>query len=58
MATDPAKAPGGTVRGDFGTDVMVNAAHASDSPENVIRESGIVRIAENPVDALLAQAAR
>ena len=56
--TDPTKAPGGTVRGDFGTDVMVNAAHASDSAENVIRESGIVRIAENPVDALLAQAAR
>ncbi|MBQ4107367.1 MAG: nucleoside-diphosphate kinase [Lentisphaeria bacterium] len=56
--TDPAKAPGGTVRGDFGSDVMVNAAHASDAPENYIREAGIVRIAENPLDELLAQAAR
>ena len=32
-ATDPKKAAPGTIRADFGTDVMVNAIHASDSPE-------------------------
>ena len=31
--TDPAKADPGTIRADFGTDVMVNAVHASDSLE-------------------------
>ena len=32
--TDSRKAAKGTVRGDFGVDVMVNIVHASDSPEN------------------------
>ena len=32
-ATNPEKADAGTIRKDFGTDVMVNAVHASDSPE-------------------------
>lgn len=32
--TDSKKAEKGTVRGDFGVDVMVNIVHASDSPEN------------------------
>lgn len=32
--TDSKKAEKGTVRGDFGIDVMVNIVHASDSPEN------------------------
>lgn len=32
--TDSKKAAKGTVRGDFGVDVMVNMVHASDSPEN------------------------
>ena len=32
--TDSRKAAKGTVRGDFGLDVMVNMVHASDSPEN------------------------
>lgn len=45
--TDPAKAPPGTIRKEFGTNIMVNAAHASDSPENAQREIGIVRVAEN-----------
>ncbi len=31
--TDPKKADKGTIRADFGTDVMVNAIHASDSVE-------------------------
>ena len=32
--TDSRKAAKGTIRGDFGTDVTVNVAHASDSDEN------------------------
>ena len=32
--TDSKKAAKGTVRGDFGVDVMVNMVHASDSTEN------------------------
>jgi len=32
-ATNPAKAEPGTIRADFGTDVMANAIHASDSRE-------------------------
>ena len=31
--TDSAKAPRGTIRGDFGTDVEKNAVHGSDAPE-------------------------
>lgn len=45
--TDPSKAPPGSIRREFGQSVMVNAAHASDSPENVEREMKIIRIAEN-----------
>lgn len=32
--TDSRKAPKGTIRGDFGTDMMRNIVHASDSVEN------------------------
>jgi nucleoside-diphosphate kinase len=32
--TDSTKAPKGTIRGDFGTNVQENATHGSDSPEN------------------------
>ncbi|MEI6342063.1 MAG: nucleoside-diphosphate kinase [Verrucomicrobiota bacterium] len=32
--TDSRKAPAGTLRGDLGTNSMLNIAHASDSPEN------------------------
>ncbi len=45
--TDPSKAPPGTVRAEFGSDIMVNAAHASDSPKNAEREMGIIRVGEN-----------
>lgn len=31
--TNSAEAPAGTIRGDLGTDMMVNVCHASDSPE-------------------------
>src|SRR5580698_5959029 len=36
--TNPAKADPGTIRADFGTDVMLNAVHASDSPEAAVAE--------------------
>jgi nucleoside diphosphate kinase len=44
--TDPTKAPGGTVRSEFGSNIMVNTAHASDSAENARREMGILRLHE------------
>lgn len=51
--TDPSKAPPGTIRREFGSTLMVNAAHASDSAENAAREMGIVKIAENNLKPLL-----
>lgn len=39
-ATDPAKADPGTIRKDFATNVQCNAVHASDSPDNAVREIG------------------
>jgi nucleoside diphosphate kinase len=47
--TDPSKAAIGSVRKEFGTDIMVNAAHASDSPENAQREMGIVKVEEDTI---------
>jgi len=44
--TDPMQAPDGTVRREFGSDVMVNTAHASDSPENAEREMQILAMDE------------
>jgi nucleoside diphosphate kinase len=44
--TDPTKAPGGTVRSEFGSNIMVNTAHASDSAENARREMGILKLHE------------
>ncbi len=38
--TDSTRAAPGTIRADFGTDVQCNAVHASDSPENAVREIG------------------
>lgn len=45
--TDPSKAPPGSIRREFGMNVMVNAAHASDSPENARREMRIINVGEN-----------
>jgi nucleoside diphosphate kinase len=45
--TDPMKAPGGTVRREFGQNIMVNTAHASDSPEDAQSEMKIVKIEQN-----------
>ncbi len=47
--TDPSKAEPGSVRKEFGTDIMVNAAHASDSPENAQREIGILKVADDTI---------
>jgi nucleoside diphosphate kinase len=43
-STDPRKARPGSIRREFGTNIMVNAAHASDSPENATREIAIVDV--------------
>ena len=51
--TDPSKAPGGTIRHDFGHDVMANAVHASDSSESFVRETGIVKIDRNPMASII-----
>lgn len=45
--TDPRKAPPGSIRREFGQNIMVNAAHASDSPKNAKREMGILNVSEN-----------
>ena len=36
--TDSTKAPAGTIRGDFGTDMMRNVVHASDGPDTAAAE--------------------
>src|SRR5213593_1475907 len=51
--TDPAKAPPGSIRKEFGQTIMINAAHASDSMENAKREMAIVRVEENNFKALI-----
>ena len=38
--TDSTKAPKGTIRGEFGTDVEQNAVHGSDAPETARVEIG------------------
>jgi nucleoside diphosphate kinase len=54
--TDPSKAPGGTVRSEFGSNIMVNTAHASDSPENAIREMGILKMHESNFSEVVQRA--
>jgi nucleoside diphosphate kinase len=51
--TDPAKAPPGSIRREFGQTIMINAAHASDSLENAKREMGIIQIDENNFKPLI-----
>jgi nucleoside diphosphate kinase len=52
--TDPSKAPPGSIRREFGSSIMVNAAHASDSADNAKREIGIVRVGENTFGKIVA----
>src|SRR3954453_20052238 len=51
--TDPAKAPPGSIRKEFGQTIMVNAAHASDSVDNARREMAIIRVDENNLKPLI-----
>jgi nucleoside diphosphate kinase len=53
--TDPLKAPDGTVRREFGSNVMVNTAHASDSVESYEREKNIVRISHNSMVSIIRE---
>ncbi|HNV04232.1 MAG TPA: nucleoside-diphosphate kinase [Vicinamibacterales bacterium] len=39
-ATDPAKAPAGSIRAEFGTNIERNATHGSDAPETAAFEIG------------------
>ena len=45
--TDPSKAPPGSIRREFGSNITVNAAHASDSVKSAQREFAIVNVGEN-----------
>lgn len=51
--TDPSKAPPGSIRREFGSSTMVNAAHASDSVDNARREFGIINVGENNFRAVV-----
>lgn len=53
--TDPNKAPGGTIRADFGHNIMINTAHGSDSPESVEREMKITRMNQNRLSSLIEE---
>ena len=55
-ATDPNKARPGSIRREFGTNIMVNAAHASDSIENARREMKILDVAHDPLVETLIRA--
>jgi len=53
--TDPLKAPKGTVRREFGSNVMVNTAHASDSVESYNREKEIVKVNDNSLSKIIKE---
>jgi len=48
--TDPAKAHGGTIRGDFGIDIRHNLVHGSDSLDNASKEIDLFFSAEEIFD--------
>ena len=52
--TDPSKALPGSVRREYGENIMVNAAHASDSPANAQREIAIIRAGEDDLATRVA----
>jgi len=54
--TDPSKAPPGSIRREFGSNITVNAAHASDSVENAQREFAIVKPGENNFKQVIEEA--
>ena len=52
--TNPSQASHGTIRKEFGSTIMINGAHASDSIENVARETGIIQLEENDFKTKIA----
>lgn len=48
-STDPRKAQPGSVRREFGSNIMMNAVHASDSVENARREIDIIGMDEDSI---------
>ncbi len=54
-ATDPSKAGVATVRKEFGRNIMVNAAHASDSVENARRERNIIRFDQDDIGPIIEE---
>jgi nucleoside diphosphate kinase len=54
-STDPNKAREGTIRREFGSNIMVNTAHASDSTESYEREKKIVNIDHNSVVSIIRE---
>lgn len=51
--TDPEQATPGTVRKELGQDIMINAAHASDSADNARREMKIIKVEENQISPIV-----
>lgn len=51
--TDPTKAPSGTVRKEFGRDIMINTAHASDSAESAKREMKVLKLNHNNMSSII-----
>ena len=47
--TDPSKARPGSVRREFGSNIMMNAVHASDSVENAQREIDIIDMQDDTI---------
>ncbi|MEN6318887.1 MAG: nucleoside-diphosphate kinase [Syntrophaceae bacterium] len=48
--SDPAKAAAGTIRSDFGQNILQNAAHASDSVQRAVYERKIIGLYDNAGD--------
>ena len=48
--SDPSKAAAGTIRSDFGQNILQNAAHASDSVQRAIHERKIIGLYDNAGD--------
>ncbi|HVO66014.1 MAG TPA: nucleoside-diphosphate kinase [Syntrophales bacterium] len=48
--SDPSKAAAGTIRSDFGQNILQNAAHASDSVQRALHERKIIGLYDNAGD--------
>jgi nucleoside diphosphate kinase len=53
--TDPTKAKPGSVRREFGSNIMMNAAHASDSVASAVREMNIIRVQDDSIVRLVRE---